>query len=66
MSKTPYDATGKVVVVTGGGGGIGGAFARQIAARGATAILVDIRADAADAVVASLADAGAGGVAGPS
>lgn len=60
MSRHRFDATGKVVVVTGGGGGIGSAFARQIAARGAQLILVDIRADAADAVVASLADASAG------
>lgn len=56
MTKRAFDATGKVAVVTGGGGGIGGAFARQIADRGATVILVDIRPDAADAVVASLAE----------
>ncbi|WP_062208345.1 SDR family NAD(P)-dependent oxidoreductase [Demequina oxidasica] len=56
MTRRRFNATGKVVVVTGGGGGIGGAFARQIADRGATVILVDIRPQAADAVVASLAD----------
>ena len=49
-----YDAAGKVVVVTGGGGGIGGEFARQVAARGATLVLVDLRADAAAATVANL------------
>jgi NAD(P)-dependent dehydrogenase (short-subunit alcohol dehydrogenase family) len=57
VTRQPFDAKGKVVVVTGGGGGIGGAFARQMAARGARLILVDIRAEAADAVVSSLADA---------
>jgi len=48
------DLTDRVVVVTGGGGGIGSAFAARAAARGARLVLVDIRPDAAAAVVASL------------
>jgi len=52
--STPLDLTDKVVVVTGGGGGIGSAFAARAAARGARLVLVDIRPDAAAAVVASL------------
>ena len=54
MSKAPLDLTDRVVVVTGGGGGIGSAFARLADARGARLVLVDIRPDAAAAVVASL------------
>lgn len=53
-----FDAEGRVVVVTGGGGGIGSAFARQVAARGATLVLVDLRREAADAVAASLPGSG--------
>lgn len=52
--STPYDLKDRVVVVTGGGGGIGSAFAARAAARGARMVLVDIRPDAAAAVVASL------------
>ena len=54
MSKAPLDLTDRVVVVTGGGGGIGSAFARLAAGRGARLVLVDIRPDAAAAVAASL------------
>src|SRR5690554_989986 len=49
-----FDAQGPVVVITGGGGGIGSAFARQVAVRGAHVVLVDLRRNAADAVVATL------------
>lgn len=41
------DLTDKLVVVTGGGGGIGSAFAARAAERGAVLVLVDIREDAA-------------------
>lgn len=54
MSAAALDLRDRIVVVTGGGGGIGSAFASLAAARGARLILVDIRPDAAAAVVASL------------
>lgn len=48
------DLTERVVVITGGGGGIGSAMARRCAQRGARVVLVDIRPDAAAEVAASL------------
>lgn len=54
MTRTPLDLTDRVVVITGGGGGIGSAMARRCAERGARVVLVDIRPDAAAAVAASL------------
>jgi NAD(P)-dependent dehydrogenase (short-subunit alcohol dehydrogenase family) len=47
---------GKGVIVTGAGGGIGAAVARAFAAAGAHVAAVDVRQDAADAVVAALPD----------
>ena len=54
MSKAPLDLTDRIVVVTGGGGGIGSAFAKLAAGRGARLVLVDIRPDAAGKVAADL------------
>ncbi|WP_061960541.1 SDR family NAD(P)-dependent oxidoreductase [Demequina flava] len=54
MTRQRWDGAGQVVVVTGGGGGIGSEFARLVAARGATVVLVDLRAEAADAVASWL------------
>lgn len=52
----PGDLTGKVIVVTGGGQGIGGAAARLCAARGAQVVIADWNAAgqaAADALAAA-------------
>lgn len=53
-AKGPIELKDKLVVVTGGGGGIGSAFAAQAAARGAILALVDIREEAAQRVADAL------------
>lgn len=49
---------GKVVVVTGGGGGIGSATCLRFAEDGARVVVADINAEAAEAVAARIRDAG--------
>lgn len=49
--------TGKVVVITGGGGGIGRATARLMSERGARIVVADIKRDRASEVAAVLPDA---------
>jgi 3-oxoacyl-[acyl-carrier protein] reductase len=46
-----HDLSGRVALVTGGGGAIGGASARALAAAGADVVIVDLRQDAAEARV---------------
>ena len=46
--------TGKVALITGAAGGIGGAIARRFVEEGARVCLTDLRADALERVVASL------------
>ena len=48
------DLSGRVVIITGAAGGIGGATARALAARGARLVLVDRSQAALDALVAGL------------
>ncbi len=51
-----YD--GKVVLLTGGGGGIGRATALRLAAEGAAVAVLDRRADAAEGTVSAIAETG--------
>ncbi len=54
MRRPPYPLADRIVVITGGGGGLSRAFAGLVAARGARCVLVDIRSAAARAVAESL------------
>jgi NAD(P)-dependent dehydrogenase (short-subunit alcohol dehydrogenase family) len=49
---------GKVAIVTGGGGGIGGATARALAREDAPVLVVDVDEAAAESVAAGIRDAG--------
>jgi NAD(P)-dependent dehydrogenase (short-subunit alcohol dehydrogenase family) len=49
---------GKVAIVTGGGGGIGGATARALAREGAAVLVVDINDEAAATVAGAIESAG--------
>jgi 2-hydroxycyclohexanecarboxyl-CoA dehydrogenase len=49
---------GKTVIVTGGGGGIGGATCRRLASEGAQVAVFDVRLDAAEKVAAGIRASG--------
>ncbi|MBI5615309.1 MAG: 3-oxoacyl-ACP reductase FabG [Gammaproteobacteria bacterium] len=53
-----FDVSGKVVVVTGGGQGIGRVYAQAFAAAGALPVIADRHAEAGAAVAAALREAG--------
>ncbi|HOZ50201.1 MAG TPA: SDR family oxidoreductase [Candidatus Hydrogenedentes bacterium] len=53
-----FDLTGKVAVVTGGGGVLGGAMAQGLAYAGAKVAIADVRMDQAEAVAASIKELG--------
>ncbi|MFI8324967.1 SDR family NAD(P)-dependent oxidoreductase [Streptomyces sp. NPDC085529] len=59
----PVDLTGKVAVVTGSGRGLGLAYARSLAAAGAAVVVNDVDAEAADAAVKEITEAGGRAVA---
>lgn len=56
-----YDPQGKVMLITGGAGGIGSALAASLAADGAMIIVADLNTEGADAVAASLPGSGHSG-----
>jgi NAD(P)-dependent dehydrogenase (short-subunit alcohol dehydrogenase family) len=51
------DVVGKIAIVTGGGGGIGGAISRGLVEAGGRVVVADLNGEAAAATVAALADA---------
>jgi len=53
-----FDLTGKRAVITGAGSGIGQAIAETFSRQGATSIILDANADAADQVARSIQEAG--------
>lgn len=53
-----FELTGKVAVVTGGGSGIGAAIATLFARQGATIVLIDRDASAAETTAGAIRDAG--------
>lgn len=58
-----YDLNGKVALVTGGARGIGFATSRALAARGATVVVLDLEAAAAERAAGSISDTKALGLA---
>lgn len=51
-----FDLTGKIALVTGASGGIGGAIARRLHGQGATVVLSGTRAEALDALAGELGE----------
>jgi 2-dehydro-3-deoxy-D-gluconate 5-dehydrogenase len=57
-STSPFDLTGKVVLVTGGGRGLGLGMAKGVSDAGATVVLASRNAEQLDAAVADIAGRG--------
>lgn len=51
-----FDLSGKIALITGAGGGIGGATARALHAQGATVVLVDMRPEGVEKLKAELGE----------
>jgi NAD(P)-dependent dehydrogenase (short-subunit alcohol dehydrogenase family) len=58
VSDDLFRLDGRNAIITGGAGRIGSAIARRLVAQGASVVLVDSDADAAEAVAASIASSG--------
>ena len=48
------EVSGRHIIITGGGSGIGRAMARRFAAKGAGVVVADVDGDAAEAVAADI------------
>lgn len=57
-ASNPFSLEGRHAVITGGGGRIGGAVARRLAAQGATVVLVDVNPGGMAAVAGGIKDEG--------
>jgi NAD(P)-dependent dehydrogenase (short-subunit alcohol dehydrogenase family) len=60
LRRSQYDFRSKVIVVTGGAGGIGRAFCRVAAARGASLVVVDLAAQRAQDLAGRLVEPAGG------
>lgn len=58
MSEVVADIRGKVILITGGAQGIGGATAELCAQRGARVIIADVKAETGEALAASIRQGG--------
>jgi rhamnulose-1-phosphate aldolase/alcohol dehydrogenase len=60
LAPPPRELAGRVALVTGGAGGIGGAIVERLAADGACVVVADLDGESATATAARLGDSGTG------
>ncbi|MCA1744734.1 MAG: SDR family oxidoreductase [Bacteroidales bacterium] len=58
MSNKQFDLTGRIAVVTGGGGVLGGSIAKSLLEAGVKVVILDIRQEALDAKIEDLKNSG--------
>jgi 3-oxoacyl-[acyl-carrier protein] reductase len=65
IARSLFDLAGHVIIVTGGGKGLGGAYSRHLADLGARVAVADIDADAAERTTRTILESGGEAVAVP-